>query len=98
PLHGNDRKQLDRNPGLRNLDRGHQSSQTTAHNDDFRLAHFVMYEENGCQSSRKLNKMSTPTRLNNNPTTTPSCPAARCACTVAASPHLHRKFQMPTPR
>ena len=29
---------------------------------------------------------------------TPSWPAARCARAVAASPHLHKKFQMPTPK
>src|SRR5215469_6805587 len=58
----------------------------------------VMYPANGCQLKRKLKIISTPTRLNTTPTSTPSCPAARCARTVAANPHLQRKFQMPTPR
>jgi len=70
-----------------------------AYYDDIRLLHFEMtYQANGCQSSRKLRMMSTPTNPKVHPTRTPNCPATRCARAVAASPHLHRKFQMPTPR
>src|SRR5258708_34678191 len=38
------------------------------------------------------------TTLKATPKSAPKPPAACCALTVAASPHLHRKFQMPTPR
>ena len=98
-FHRNDRKQLHRNAGLGHANRGHQAGKTSAHDDDLRLFHFeVTYEANGCQFNRKLRMISTPTTLKVTPTSTPSCPAARCARTVAASPHLQRKFQMPTPR
>src|SRR5262249_7108142 len=72
-LHRHNRKQLDGTTRFGHLDGGHQSRQTTTDNDDSRLVHFVMYEENGCQSSRKLSTMSTPTTLKSTPTATPSC-------------------------
>src|SRR2546430_16455795 len=77
----------------------HQAGQTTAYHYDFRLSHlFGRYTEKGCQSYRKLMMIRIPTRLNATPTSAPKRPAACCALTVAASPHLHKKFQIPAPR
>src|SRR5580704_10204932 len=99
PLYRHDRKKLNGHACFRHANGSHQAGETSTHDNNFRLSHFeVTYESNGCQFNRKLRMMSTPTTLKITPTRTPSCPAARCARTVAASPHLQRKFQIPTPR
>src|SRR6476620_4078551 len=98
-LHRYDGKQLHRHARFRHANRGHQAGETPAHYNDLWLFHFeVTYQANGCQLYRKLTKIKIPTVLNVSPTSTPSCPATRCARVVAANPHLHRKFQIPTPR
>src|SRR5882762_3291487 len=94
-LHRHDRKKLHRHASLGHTNRGHQAGQSSADYDDLRLSHFcVKYEAKGCQLYRKLTTIKTPTKLNTTPTAAPNCPAALCARAVAASPHLHRKFQM----
>src|SRR5579859_1259819 len=98
PLHRHDREKLHRHACLGHANRGHQSGQSSTHYDDLRLSHFVKCDANGCQSNRKLMTIRMPTQLKTTPTATPSCPANRCARTVAASPHLHKKFQTPAPR
>ncbi len=98
PLHRHNRKQIHRYARFRHANRSHEPGQTSTHNDNFWLAHLFIYEAKGCQSYRKLIKIRIPIRLKLSPTKTPNCPAARCARTVAARPHLHRKFQIPTPR
>jgi len=55
-------------------------------------------DREGCQLNQKLRTIRTPITLNANPMVAPSAPAARWAFTVAANPHLHKKFQIPTPR
>src|SRR5260370_1219600 len=97
-LYRYDGKQVHGHTGFGNANRGHQSGQSSAYYDNFWLSHRVMYEETGCQSKRKLIKIRIPMTLKEIPKRAPNCPAARCARTVAASPHLQRKFQMPTPR
>src|SRR5690349_9590897 len=98
-LHRHNGKQFHRHARLGHTNRGHQAGKSSADYDDLGLSHFcVKYEAKGCQSYRKLTTIKIPTKLNTTPTTAPNCPAARCARTVAAKPHLQRKFQIPTPR
>ncbi len=98
-LYWHDGKEFYGHARLGHPNRRHQAGQSSAHYDDLGLSHFgVKYEAKGCQSNRKLRTIITPTKLKTTPITTPNCPAARCARTVAASPHLHKKFHMPTPR
>src|SRR5260370_37509246 len=77
-LYRYDGKQIGGHTGISNANGGHQSGQSSAHNDYFWLSHRVMYEEKGCQSKRKLIKIKIPMKPQEIPTTAPSCPTARC--------------------